>query len=327
MATRDFAHLSALKLTGLTPTFADLNGDGDIDMICGQSDGTLIYFENIAGPPGNMPLYMAPVFNYKGIDVGDFSAPQLFDLNGDNLNDLAIGKKNGFISYYQNTGTAGNAVFTHITDSLGKVCVVDASVSYTGFSAPCFFKDSGAIKLFVGAENGRVFYFKDIVANLNGKFTAVDSVLAFTDQDSVTYLIKEGIRSGVAAADLNTDGYMDMVVGNFAGGLAWYQGRKPHGFVGIEETEADEPVNFNIYPNPVSGKLHIMVGDIGPMHLKVEIFDLIGQKVLEKEFFNTGDAEVDVSAEKPGFYFCRIRKIDSQGKGLVSGSKKFVIAR
>ena len=327
LATRDFAHLSALKLTGLTPTFADLDGDGDIDMICGQADGTLIYFENIAGPPGNPPVYNAPVFNYKGIDVGDFSAPQLFDLNGDNLFDLAIGKKNGFISYYQNTGTATNPAFTKITDSLGKVCVVDASISYTGFSTPCFFKDSGVVKLFAGSENGNIYYYKDIAGHLTGKFTAVDSLLAFTDQDSATFLIKEGMQSSVAAADLNSDGYMDMVVGNFAGGLAWYQGRKPNGYVGIDETQADEQVNFSIYPNPASDKLHIMVGDIGPMHLKVEIFDLIGKKIAQKEFYNTLDALIDLSALQQGFYLCNLLKYDKQGRCLPLGTRKFVVVR
>ncbi len=327
LATRDFAHLSQLKLTGLKPTFADIDNDADVDMICGQSDGTLIFFENIAGPPGNLPVYNTPVFNYKGIDVGDFSAPQLFDLNGDNLQDLIVGKKNGFLTYYQNTGTAANAAYTKITDTLGKVNVIDPTVSYTGYSTPCFFRDSGEVKLFVGSDNGYIYYFKDIVANLSGKFTAIDSVLIFMDADSATFLIKDGTRSGVAVADLDADGYLDMVLGNFAGGLTYYKGIQPYGFVGIGEAEADEAVNFSIYPNPVSGKLYINVSDQKAGRIKVEVFDVVGQKILAKEFNNTAVAELDLQTYRIGFYVCRLQTIDKLGNLHAGGTKKFVISR
>jgi hypothetical protein len=326
LVIRDYAHLSQLKLTGLVPTFGDLDNDGDMDMICGQSNGSLMYFENTAGA-GNPPLYSPPVYNYKGIDVGDYSAPQLFDLNSDNLLDLVVGKKSGYLTYYQNTGTVANAAFTKITDTLGKVCVIDPTISYAGYSTPCFFKDSGEIKLFVGSEKGYIFYYKDIVANLTGKFTASDSVLIFVDQDSATMFINDGSRAGVAAADLDNDGYMDMLVGNFAGGLCYYKGMKPKPFDGIAQAIPDEPVNFSIYPNPVSGKLYIKVSDNDRLHFKAEIFDLIGRKIIEKDFNNTLVAEIDMQAYRAGFYMCSLLTIDKQGKAHQAGTRKFVITR
>jgi hypothetical protein len=325
LATKDYANISQYKLTGLIPTFGDTDGDGDMDMICGQSNGSLIYFENTAGA-GNSPVYAAPDFNYKGIDVGDNSAPQLFDLNSDNLPDLIVGKKKGYLTFYQNTGTVSNPVFTKITDTLGRVHVIDTTFSYDGYSTPCFFKDSGVIKLFVGSDNGHIYYYKDIAANLAGKFTAIDSILVYTDKDSATLIIKDGIRRGVAAADLNHDGYMDMVVGNFSGGLTYYNGIKPNGHVGIAENETDATVNFNIYPNPVSGKLYINVANSNQMHFKVEIYDLIGQKILEKDFNNTAHSEIDMQYYRAGFYICRLLTIDKQGESNQAGTKKFIVS-
>ncbi|GAJ22079.1 unnamed protein product, partial [marine sediment metagenome] len=62
------------------------------------------------------------------------------------------------------------------TDSLGKVNVTDYNISYSGYSVPCFFRDNqNKIKLLVGSEQGKIFYFKDIEDNLSGAFTESDS--------------------------------------------------------------------------------------------------------------------------------------------------------
>jgi len=131
----------------------------------------------------------------------------------------------------------------------------------------------------------------------------------------------------VAVADLDNDGYMDMVLGNFSGGLTYYKGIIPTGNVGIDETDADIPVNFSIFPNPVSGKLFINIGDNNRNHLKIEIFDLIGQKILEKEFNNTSNPEINMQPYQPGFYLCNLQTVDKQGKLHPAGTKKFIISR
>ena len=326
ITTKDYANLSQLKLQALYPTFGDLDNDGDIDMLCGQANGSVIYFENTAGV-GNLPVYAAPIFNYQGIDVGDFSAPQLFDMNNDSLIDLVVGKKSGYLTYYQNTGTAINPVFTKITDTLGKVCVIDPMVSYTGFSTPCFFKDSNQIKLFVGSDNGYIYYYKDIEANLAGKFTAVDSVLISIYSDSSTYLIKDGVRTGVAAADFDNDGYIDMVLGNFAGGLTYYKGVKAKNYNGIDESTSNESFTFSLYPNPVSDKLNITVNGNINSQIKIEIYDVVGRKVVEKEFRNASNLTMDIRPYRPGFYMCRVMSLNRSGLWSSAGTKKFIISR
>jgi len=322
----DFAGLSQLKLTGLIPTFGDLDNDGDKDMICGNSDGTLIYFENTAGN-GNIPLYNAPVHNFQAIDVGDYSVPQLFDLNNDNLLDLAVGKKNGTISYFQNTGTINNPVFTKITDNIGQVNVTDPSISIHGYSSPCFFRDSNKIKLFAGSEKGNIFYFKNIESNLGGKFTAVDSVLIFIDKDSSTLFINEGMRSGVAVYDFDNDGYKDMVTGNFSGGLSYYSGIKPQSLNSIDEAALQCSPGFNLHPNPVNTDIKISFSKTYGSRVRVEIYDIIGNTVLIKEGSFSDEFEIELSRLKSGFYICKVTAIDDQDNRTNLGSRKFVIAR
>ncbi len=42
--THDFAHLHQMHLTAIFPSFADLDGDEDLDMIFGQEDGSLTFY-------------------------------------------------------------------------------------------------------------------------------------------------------------------------------------------------------------------------------------------------------------------------------------------
>jgi len=326
VATHDYAGLSALKLSGLVPAFADLDNDGDKDMICGNSDGSLIYFENIA-VSGNMPSYNSPIYHYQSIDVGDYSAPQIFDLNQDNLPDLIVGKKNGWISYYQNTGTSTNPVFTKITDSLGKVNVTDVNVSTQGCSAPCFFIDSNKIKLFTGSENGHILYYKNIESNLNGKFTAFDSVLVHTDKDSTTLYIRDGMRSGVAVYDFDHDGYNDMIVGNFSGGLSFFRGTKPHAYSGVEEISSKNTSYFNLHPNPAVNFIKLRFDNTRLSNIQIEIWDIIGNLVLSQEKQSAEETKIDISQLKNGFYICRVSASENQQDRTILSCRKFIIAR
>jgi hypothetical protein len=149
---RDFANLSALGMKGIMPAFGDLNGDGATDMITGCEDGTLFLFINKAAPGEPMDMVLSQA-NYQGIDVGFYSAPQLFDFDRDGLPDLIIGERGGNLNYYRNTGTLQDPVFTMVTDSLGKVNVTDYSVSLYGFSTPFSFGMPETARTCLSARN------------------------------------------------------------------------------------------------------------------------------------------------------------------------------
>ncbi|MCL1969797.1 MAG: VCBS repeat-containing protein, partial [Bacteroidetes bacterium] len=62
--TSDFGELKKYGFLALYPTFADLTGDGNIDLLCGNSDGTLLLFEN-TGVSGGGGHFKTPVKNYQ----------------------------------------------------------------------------------------------------------------------------------------------------------------------------------------------------------------------------------------------------------------------
>lgn len=317
LITRDFANVSALNILGAYPTFGDINGDGKAEMIVGSADGSLYLYVNNA-PTGSTPNFVLSQSNYQGINVGSYAAPQLFDLNKDGLLDLIIGNRGtiwkdslgniitmkGNLFYYKNTGTAANPVFTLVTDSLGGIDVTNFDVSNYGYSTPCFFRTAtNETRLFVGNNEGKVIYYKNIDNNLNGNFTIADT-LSFID-NTTRYIIDEGNRSGVAVADINNDGYLDIMVGNQAGGIAFYKGAALN--TGITPTHDIVDNKLSVYPNPAKDMIHVNYECFDNTHITtVEVMDITGRNVLKTDNINRNNLTINISSLNKGSYICKV---------------------
>ena len=302
----DYANLSLNNFKDIYPTFGDLDGDTDKDMVVGDDQGHLHYYENMAaiGTAANFVLSM-PLLG--GIDIGSYAMPQLIDLDRDGLLDLAIGEQSGNVNYYRNTGTVNNAAFTLMKANLGGV-KTNLPNYIVGYSAPKFIDVNGSFKLICGSENGNIYYYNNIDGNLNGNFTLVDSAY---------YGIWEGVRSALDITDLNQDGYYDMVVGNYSGGLGFYLGDFT---VSIKENIISDV--FNLYPNPAFDNFTIEVNkELDLSHTRLSIVNVVGEKVLEKSFTERHTATINISNLAKGFYFVNI------SSDTYSCTKKLVVAR
>lgn len=328
--------IRAKKLTASKATFGDLDNDGDMDMLLGNQDGTIFYYENTAGA-GNMMSFSAAVPNYMNIDVDEFSAPELFDIDGDSLLDLVVGKKSGWLSYYKNTGSKTNAQFTLVADSMGKAHVINYWNYYTGYSVPEVYRDDNdSLVMMVGSASGKVFYYRNIKNNILGNFGR-DSNLVFTDNVdslySVAYFMNEGnlmeymgvgMRSAPAVYDFDNDGYKDMVVGNFSGGLNYFKGTIPTG-VGIAEVKP-EKLEFNIYPNPASN--YIILSFSNPELVRtahVSLYTTEGKLVAERILNNPGTTRLNFDYLPNGIYLLGVESIDNNGKSKFGSSKVMIV--
>jgi len=301
-------------LFAAVPAFGDLDGDGDADLLLGRSEGTLMAFENIA-QPGQIADFVLSDNHFQNIDAGDFSFPQLFDLNDDGLNDLIIGKRNGTISFYQNTGSQTNPVFSLVNDSLGKVNVRDPNLSVYGYCRPHFFRDENQkIHLFAGSEFGGIFYYTEIENNLDGAFKLVMK----------NYLwINEGLQTAVTTGNLNGDAFPDMIVGNYSGGLGFFKGSSPPpaGFGEIIRNVA----GITISPNPVKDVFQIKLDKTYLSGLSsLRIFNLTGRIVFEEKLFSESEKSINISSLENGLYLLQILTSSS---GFSSQSKTFKIIK
>jgi hypothetical protein len=323
--TDDLAGLSSLHLTGLAPTSADLDSDGDMDLIVGNSEGNLIYLENKSVSPGQIS-FGTPILQYQGIDVGNFSTPQLFDIDKDGLTDLVIGEQNGNLNYFRNIGTAGFPQFTLINDSLGRVNVTNPSISYNGFSTPCFLRtNEGKTWLVCGSEEGIIHLYTDIDGNLSGKFREVDSLPGILGIDSSKYY-RVGWRSAPAISFLSDTLWPDLIVGNFSGGLNFFSHHPlPQVLLGISPKEIGQLNHLVVFPNPANDYIRIRYNTGKyPDVFSYTIYDITGKKVLRGSICR--DGAISTLNLHPGLYTVLIFTKNLYSSAY-KGSVKVMIAR
>jgi len=295
--TADFDNLSSVGLLqGIYPAFGDLDNDGDKDLMASDQSGALFYFENVAasGAPADFTLSQANYkdFNNDVIDVGILGTPQLFDIDGDNDLDLFMGEANGNINYYENIGSASVPSFRLINDSISDISVAEYFENI-GYSVPHLYDEGGVTKMVVGSKSGYLHVYDNIDGNINGTYTLVDSMYQN---------IREGVQSSPAVADLNNDGLLDLVVGQFKGGLSIYMGSTT---TSTAELEAPD-WNFVLYPNPTDDAINLRMSGQVPSVDQISIVDALGRTWLQEKPKQSQLYTISVAELPAGIYFCTL---------------------
>ncbi|MBA3648463.1 MAG: T9SS type A sorting domain-containing protein [Chitinophagales bacterium] len=303
LITKDFANISSLFVSGVYPAFGDLDNDGDDDMLLGEEDGTLLYFENTTSP-GSAANFVFMQAKYAAIDVGQFSTPQLVDVNRDGKLDLLIGEQSGNIDYFENTGILQIPSFQLITTSLGNVDVrpyYTYGQSITGYSVPFLIdlKDGNGYTLFVGAENGHIYKYANIDNNLAGTFDKRDTIFAG---------ISEGSRLAISGGDIDQDGQADLVIGNYRGGVTYYDMHT------TQLTDVFSSNSYKLYPNPTTGFITIESHAFkNNGNCEVSLVDMMGkQKMIVNENFSKGTLRLFLPPLPAGIYFLHIKNEQSE---------------
>ncbi|MBZ0114373.1 MAG: VCBS repeat-containing protein [Thermoanaerobaculia bacterium] len=207
------------------PKLADLDSDGDLDLLVGDWFGNLEYFENTG--TADHPLFdKVGTFDlFGGVDIGFYTSPDLADVDGDGDLDALVGRDVGWLHYFENTGTPTAPVFAEVTGSENPFLGIETA--YQGSNPDLVdFDSDGDYDLLVGGKivgNGNVEqetvlrYFENVGTPQNPDFVEV------LDSDSPLYGIatfEDLIYRGLPAAwdrspeiaDLDGDGDLDVFI-------------------------------------------------------------------------------------------------------------------
>ncbi len=274
------------------PAFGDIDGDGDTDVIVGDELGLLHTYSNEAGP-GMWPIWNLNQLAIEGaegevIDVGQFAAPQLIDINSDGLLDLITGEKNGTLSLYLNCGSPTVPAWCiQSTPSLGTNwggIQVNNALGINGYSTPCLFADGSTIHIASGNELGEIQYF--------GTLDSADFLAPLYTNGSSWNESMRGLRSNGTIGDVDGDGIPELVVGIQNGGMRWFNGIA----VGIATQFWSDPF---FAPNPAQAGGFIRVNLMEPCH--VNWFDIQGRWIHSSNILRSEASSIPVP-DSPGFY-------------------------
>ncbi len=218
--------------TSSTPCFADIDGDGLLDLIVGNSQGTLSYYEQDSEGSTSFSLVTE---NFNSIGVGSRSAPTFVDLDGDDLLDLIIGKGDGTLSHYEQD-SIHSITFSLLSENFN-------SIDVGNNSNPTFIDidDDGLLELILGEIYGKLSYYKQDSENS----------ISFSLQTNNFNSIDVDLYSAPTFTDMDGDGLLDLIIGKNNGNLSHYEqnGYDPTSFSLITEHYNSINVGINSAPS------------------------------------------------------------------------------
>lgn len=265
----DFAGLASLGQQSFVPTFGDIDGDGDQDLLVGLVDGTLDLIENTAGANQAM-IWGNRTDSFAGIDAGSVAYPQLMDLDRDGDLDLVVGNDIGRMYYYENDGDANTPDFPSSPSS--NAFGFDLTAYGGSLAAPHFVDLGTDFELFLGYDDGKILQFNNIDGNVTGLY----------DTLSLDFMgFWQGRNSSIAVADLDGDGERDFVLGNIRGGISFY--RPSYVDTTTSHNVLAQSSSFSLFPNPNQGEF--VVKWEAPLEAggQLFLFDLMGRLIEQQQ--------------------------------------------
>lgn len=306
----------------------DMDNDGDMDLLADITDtftGWIVWYENLDGQGNFGPENLLIENQYE------FSKLMLEDIDNDGLLDILATEfvyAQGKIFWYKNMG---NASFGPMQIIYQFVWIQSGGTNIVEFQYNDINTD-GIKDIIITSVDDSSFVNTHWLENLDnqGNFGDLQFIMDSDDQyllydldndndndilvwnpyaDTITWKENEDgqgvfgtpriITTSVdfpkdaKAADFDGDGWLDITSASIADNkLAWYKNNT----LGVSENEL---ANYQIYPNPTDGILHIEP----KKHIAaISVFNILGQIIETKQNTN----QIDISKAEAGVYLLKI---------------------
>lgn len=192
-----------------SPTFGDLLGDGDLDMLSGFSSGDLAVFENEGD--NLFPTFSQSLFGaYNISSIADNSTPFFIDMDDDGDLDLVCGNDNSIL-YSENVGNPTQPPFGAWEANPWLIA------GPSGINKPALvdIDDDGDFDLFIGATDGNTYFHENTGTAADASFSA--------SQTNPFGIVTIDERAAPSFADLDSDGDFDLLIGSRNGNLTYFE--------------------------------------------------------------------------------------------------------
>jgi hypothetical protein len=225
----------ALEVFGMpSPNLADMDGDGDLDIVCGEFLDRLTYFENVGDRTD--PRYAEGRFleHDGGVIHLDLQmvAPVALDWDDDGDVDLVVGEEDGRVAYVENTGRleGGVPLFARPRHFQQEAHEVKFGALVTPFAFD--WDGDGDEDLICGNTAGYVGF----IENLDGGDPPRWAAPRYLEAGGEVIRIQAGPNGSIqgpaeakwgyttlSVADWDHDGRPDLVVNSIWGEVLWYR--------------------------------------------------------------------------------------------------------
>jgi hypothetical protein len=230
----DIVHLSPGNCGAPAPWVCDFDADGKLDLLVGDGANGCVYFYRNTNPDTNAaPLLAQGVRLQVGtndLTVGARATPYVCDWDGDGLQDLLCGEKNGYVWFFKNTNTAQAPVFApgvKIQAGGADLCLA-GSLGGVGRSVVRVFDwDGDGLKDLVCSSDGGVYWCRNTNNNSNPILQAPVPICVPATSGLVPIVtgpVPPGARMRIDLADWNNDGVIDLLLGDYSGKVYYFEG-------------------------------------------------------------------------------------------------------
>lgn len=211
---------------GASPAFGDLDSDDDVDLVVGTADGKMLYFENMGS--GDSPSFESQdgtggVNPFGSAYFGVNAVPTIVPVDGDSSPDLVVGSDDGVIRYYNNEDMSFGEMFDDDNPLDGMKAVSNASPTFGDHDG------DGDVDVVIGGHHGTLKLYE----NDDGDYEELE------ERVSPFHGASSGRSSAPALADVDQDGDVDLVVGNYLGAFDFFENTGDGAFVNRSSTTAD----------------------------------------------------------------------------------------
>lgn len=252
----------------------DWNGDGLLDIIVGDREGFVSYFERTGSGVDDLTAQGHITAYGDTINAGANSAPVVVDWNNDGLLDLLVANESSTqgIRLYLNSGTTTNPVLTTWS-------YIQSSGSNINRYRCCpqvyDMNGDGKKDLIMGENDARIYYYENTGTDASPVFSGYEAIQSNGSPLDLYY----GTRLWVN--DWNEDGIPDLLVSDFNGFVCVFMAD----LSGVsEEATAQIQTGFAVNPavNPAMGNFNLNVQIPAGGNVDLRVYDFAGRLVAAK---------------------------------------------